>query len=137
MEHGDTMFKTIIERWKEAVFIFGIVALAFNFYGWKVEAGEQQKKSEQYEEAFKDIAQIAKDLTDPNKPLRDYLILHNINKDVARDWSAKPKDPVKDSTGAFLPISFLDKELLPEIGVEMKPADSGFKVLDTLWNFKK
>lgn len=137
------MLDKIQKFWKEVMFIVIVAGVAFQFYDMKTEAKEAKEevtevkeKTKQYDKAFEDIAQIAQELADPNKPLRDFLTLRGIHKEVARDWASKPKGPVVDSLGNELPLSFLDPKLLPEIGVEMKPADSGYRVIDTLWNFK-
>jgi len=129
------MIKKAMDKWKEIVFIFMVAGLAFNFYAWQTEAAETAKKVKQFEETFDRIASIAEDLKDPNRWLRDYLINHGIDSATAKTWSLYSKEPVNNS-GIELSIPFLNAKELPEMGVFMLPSDSGYKVLDTLWDFK-
>lgn len=47
-----------MKYYKEAVWVFTVVAIAISFYSWKASAEETKKKVVQFEETFQNIAQI-------------------------------------------------------------------------------
>ena len=116
-----------------------IVGLAFTFWSMKTQAQENNRKVEQFEKTFEQVASIARDLKDPNNWLRQYLINHNIDSTTAKNWCIIPKGaPLKANGDTLTSIPFLDKKYLPEMGLyKMVKGDKTIKILDTLWEFKK
>lgn len=128
----------IIAKWREAAVIGAFAAVCFTFYGIQADASDAKEKVDKFEETFENIAQIADDLQDPSMWMRNYLINHNIDTAIAKQWSRYTRDPLLDSLGQPMPgLYFLNRKLLPELGVLMVVRDSEFKVLDTLWDFSK
>lgn len=71
-----------------------------------------------HETAFEQIAKIAKNAQDPNKLLYEYLVLHNIDTVVAKNWSLMPRGVLTDANGKpFLRLPFLEVDFLPEKGI--------------------
>jgi len=131
------MIKKFMEKWKEAVFIFMIVALALNFYSWQAEAQEQKTQNQEFKETFKEIKNIAEALKNPNTWLKQYLINHGIDTSVAKQWSSFQRGPMVNDSGRILNAPYLEKNRLPEIGIYKMPQNGSTIVLDTLWDFNK
>ena len=132
------------KHWQILTFTFFAVGAIFTFYSWRAEAVtaaeqvvEVQQKVIKFEDTFNNIAQISKDLQDPNLWLKNYLVNHGKDTASARIWSQFPKGPVVDTLGRSLAnIPFLDPQFLPERGIyKLIRGDGNEIVLDTLWNF--
>lgn len=128
----------LIEKWKELLFIFTVVACAWNFYGLKISAQEASQKVIQFEQTFQMIADIAKDLKDPSSWLRNNLIIHGIDSSKAKLWSQYPQGAITDSLNKPVSnIPFLSKEVLPDLGIFKNISNHGDTlILDTLWDFR-
>jgi len=128
--------KLLMEKWKEACVIASVASACFIFYGIQADASDAKEKVSKFEETFENISQIADDLRDPKIWFQNYLVNHNISPKVAKVWASYPKEPLRDSLGVPIPgIFFLDKEVLPEMGVLSVYNGEIKKVIDTLWNF--
>jgi hypothetical protein len=100
-------FLTVLKkRWQTITFIFFAVGAIFTFYAWRAEAvdsvkqvAEVKQQVVQFEQTFKNIEQIAKDLQDPNLWLKNYLVNHGKDTASARIWSQFPRGPVRDTIG--------------------------------------
>ena len=132
------MLEKLMKNWKEVIWIFTVVAVAFTFYSWKVEASDTKKKVDKFEETFKNIEQIAKNLADPNTWLRNYLRTHGEDSIAVKEWIAYAKKVPTDSTGAPRNnIIFYDDKVFPEIGIIKLYILGKETVIDTLWNYIK
>jgi len=127
-----------MKRWKEIIFIFSVVAIAFTFNGYRIEAEETATKVKKFEETFDKIAQIADDLKNPNIWLRNYLVNHGVDSVVAKSWSNIPRGPVMTKSDTTVNIPYLEADVLPDIGVQkVRKSNGATKIMDTLWNFSK
>lgn len=126
-----------MDKWKEATFIGAIVLTVWQFSIVKLDAADASKKADKYDDTFKNIEQISKDLQDPNLWLYNYLINHDIDTAAAKTWSVMQKGAIKNSKGKPINgIPFLQNAARPEVGVMAIYINDSLKVSDTLWNFR-
>lgn len=92
------------------------------------------KKISQFEQTFEKVAQIAENNEDPDKWLRDALIVRGIDSTLAIKWSKFERGPVCNADDEILPIPFLNSRRLPDIGILLFPENGNYKTIDTLWD---
>jgi len=122
--------KWIMEKWKEGMFVFTLFAILFGY------CMVQFVKAE---DAFEQIAKIAKSLEDPKSDLIDYLVNMGVKQKTAKGYAIYNIGSL-DSTGNPLDKGtlFLERKSLYELGILKKILEpEKFKVIDTLWDFRK
>lgn len=126
-----------------ATFLVLIFGAAWSAFQVDAKASKALEKGEKHELVFKNIEQIAGNLSSPILLLRNYLLLHQVDSTTAYTWSTYPQGAVKNKKGEnLLNIPFLRKDRLPELGIYVilqQNTDSTYSVniIDTLWNFKE
>lgn len=122
--------KWLMDRWKEGLFILTLWAILF---GWTLDqlanAGESLEK----------ISKVALSLENPKNDLVDFLVNKGISKRQAKIFAQYNIGPTDTLKVELEPGSlFLEREDVYQTGILKKIVEPGvYKVLDTLWNFKK
>jgi len=131
------ILKTAKEYWGAILFVAAVVFVVTTFSTIKNTALMAETDNVRQDSTLKELKQIARLLTDPNKWLYDYLINHKeIDTADAKVWSYMQKGAIKDSKGKpIIGIPFLVKEKLPEKGIRQMYMKTGLITIDTLWIF--
>jgi len=132
------MLDKLMKYYKEAAWIFTVVAIAVSFYSWKASAEEAKKKVVQFEETFQNIAQIAQRLEDPNTWLRNYLLNHGEDSTDVANWVVYARKVPTDTAGnPRNNVIFYDSVVFPETGLIKMYIAGKETILDTLWRYPK
>ena len=132
----NSLIETAKDYWKTALFISAVIFVILTFNTIKNTALMAETDNIRQDATLKELKQITKLLTDPNKWLYDYLINHKIDTANAKVWSYMQKGAIKDSKGEpVIGIPFLAENKLPEKGIRQMYMKTGLITIDTLWVF--